>query len=39
MEWIFWPLLGVLIGLSAARKKGFSPVASAVGGALLEPLT
>jgi Domain of unknown function (DUF4156) len=38
MEWIFWPLLGVLIGLAAARKKGFSQATGVVGGALLGPL-
>jgi hypothetical protein len=38
MELIFWPLLGVLIGLAAARKKGFSQVGGAIGGALLGPL-
>jgi len=35
---LFWGLLGTLIGLSAARKKGFSPVAGAIGGFLLGPL-
>jgi hypothetical protein len=38
MEWIFWPLLGALIGLAAAKKKGFSQVSAVIGGALLGPL-
>lgn len=38
MEYLFWPLLGVLIGLAAASRRGFSPVMAAIGGALLGPL-
>ena len=38
MEWLFWPLFGVLIGIAAAQKRGFSTAAFAIGGALLGPL-
>lgn len=38
MELIFWPLLGALIGIAAARKKGFSVAGGVIGGALLGPL-
>lgn len=35
---LIWPVLGVLIGIYAAQKKGFSPVAGAIGRLLLGPL-
>ena len=35
---IFFPLLGVLIGLSAARSKGLGTAAGIIGGFLLGPL-
>lgn len=38
MEWLFWPVLGALIGVAAARKKGFSTVVGVLGGLLLGPL-
>jgi len=33
----FW-LFGILVGIAAAQKKGFSSVAGAIGGLLLGPL-
>jgi len=33
-----WPLLGILIGIYAAQKRGFSVVGGAIGGLLLGPL-
>lgn len=33
-----WALLGALIGVAAAQKKGFSMVAGVLGGLLLGPL-
>lgn len=36
--WLFWLLAGLLIGFIAARRRGWSPVAGLLGGALLGPL-
>jgi hypothetical protein len=36
--WLGWSLLGALIGVAAAQKKGFSIVAGVIGGLLLGPL-
>jgi hypothetical protein len=36
---LIWIVLGALIGLAAAQRRGFSPVAGAAGGALLGPLS
>jgi hypothetical protein len=36
---LFWALLGALIGVAAAQKKGFSIVAGAIGGMLLGPFS
>jgi hypothetical protein len=39
MGWVlFWPLLGALIGVSAAQKKGFSTTTGVISGLLLGPL-
>lgn len=38
MGFLFWALLGALIGISAAKKKGFSMAAGILGGILLGPL-
>lgn len=35
---LFWPVLGALIGVSAAQKRGFSVAAGILGGLLLGPL-
>ena len=35
---LFWALLGVLVGISAAQRKGFSVVGGVIGGLLLGPL-
>lgn len=35
---LFWIVLGALIGLYAAQKKGFSTVGGLIGGMLLGPL-
>lgn len=35
---LFWPLIGALIGVYAAQKKGFSTVGGVIGGLLLGPL-
>jgi hypothetical protein len=35
---LFWLVIGLLLGIAAAQKKGFSPVLGAVGGLLLGPL-
>lgn len=35
---LFWLLLGALIGIAAAQRKGFNLAAGALGGALLGPL-
>ncbi len=35
---LFWPLMGVLIGLSAAKRKGLGSLPAAIGGLLLGPL-
>lgn len=35
---VFWALLGALIGVAAAQKKGFSTVMGVIGGLLLGPL-
>ena len=37
IEILGWPILGLLFGLAAAQKRGFSPVAGALGGLLLGP--
>jgi hypothetical protein len=31
----FWLVLGILVGIAAAQRKGFSPIAGAIGGMLL----
>jgi len=36
--WIAWMLLGALIGVAAAQRKGFSVVGGVLGGLLLGPL-
>jgi hypothetical protein len=33
-----WPLIGALIGVSAAQRRGFSVVGGVIGGLLLGPL-
>jgi phosphotransferase system glucose/maltose/N-acetylglucosamine-specific IIC component len=38
MMMITWALFGVLIGIAAAQKKGFSMVGGVIGGLLLGPL-
>ncbi len=38
MELLYWPLLGALIGVAAAQRRGFSMVGGAIGGMLLGPL-
>lgn len=38
MELIFWPILGALIGVAAAQRKGFSVLGGVLGGILLGPL-
>lgn len=35
---LFWALIGALIGLAAANKKGFSVAGGIIGGILLGPL-
>lgn len=35
---LFWPLIGALIGVAAAQKRGFSTVVGVLGGLLLGPL-
>jgi hypothetical protein len=35
--WLFWVIIGALVGAYAAQKKGFSIVAGLLGGALLGP--
>jgi len=35
---LFWALIGALIGVAAAQKKGFSMVGGVLGGLLLGPL-
>jgi hypothetical protein len=35
---LIWLLLGALIGFAASQRKGFSPVAGILGGAVLGPL-
>lgn len=35
---LFWIGLGILIGVAAAQRKGFSQLGGAIGGALLGPL-
>ena len=35
---LFWPLLGVLIGICAANAKGFGLASGIIGGLLLGPL-
>jgi hypothetical protein len=38
MFWMFWAVLGALIGVAAAQRNGFSVVGGAIGGLLLGPL-
>jgi len=38
MALLFWPLLGALIGLAAAQRRGFSVAGGILGGLLLGPL-
>lgn len=38
MYTLFWIVLGALIGVAAAQKKGFSIVVGIIGGMLLGPL-
>lgn len=38
MELFFWALLGALIGVAAAQRKGFNVAAGVLGGLLLGPL-
>jgi hypothetical protein len=38
MIFLFWALLGALIGISAAQRRGFSVAAGVIGGLLLGPL-
>lgn len=35
---LYWALLGLVIGILAARQRGFNMVGGAIGGALLGPL-
>lgn len=35
---LFWPLVGALIGVAAAQRRGFSVAAGVIGGLLLGPL-
>lgn len=35
---LFWAILGALIGYVASQKRGFSPVGGVLGGLLLGPL-
>jgi len=35
---LFWPLLGALIGVAAAQRRGFNVLAGLLGGMLLGPL-
>lgn len=37
--WLAWALIGSLLGLVAAQRKGFSAAAGALGGAVLGPLS
>ena len=38
MELLFWPILGALIGVAAAQRKGFNLAGGILGGLLLGPL-
>jgi hypothetical protein len=38
MAGLFWALIGCLIGISAAQRKGFNMAAGIIGGLLLGPL-
>lgn len=38
MFFLFWPLLGALIGIAAAQSRGFSVAGGILGGILLGPL-
>ena len=35
---LFWPLLGALVGVAAAQRKGFNVAGGILGGLLLGPL-
>lgn len=37
MELLFWPILGALIGVAAAQRRGFSIAAGVLGGLILGP--
>jgi Zinc-ribbon containing domain len=37
MLFLFWALLGALVGVAAAQKKGFSTASGVIGGLLLGP--
>jgi hypothetical protein len=38
MEWLLWPVLGALIGVAAAQRRGFAMAAGVLGGVILGPL-
>ena len=38
MAFLFWALIGAIIGIAAAQRRGFSTAAGFVGGLLLGPL-
>ena len=38
MGFLFWALIGALIGVSAAKKRGLGTASGVVGGMLLGPL-
>jgi hypothetical protein len=38
MVLLFWAVLGILIGIAAAQRRGFSAIIGAIGGLLLGPL-
>jgi hypothetical protein len=38
LVFLFWALIGVLVGISAAQRRGFSVAAGVIGGLLLGPL-
>jgi hypothetical protein len=37
MGFLFWPILGALIGVAAAQRRGFTVIGGVLGGALLGP--